>query len=241
MKRATGRVAGSQETAAAPAAGNPRAGAQAWRRSAGRSAHLDARPEEGPAPRGSRPKPCPSAARPLGGWKPEASEEEPTLSFSADGEAQGRSPAAPHLRAASAPRQCGAMGTPRRGPPVLPGPPLGRLLLPLLLSGLAPARASPRLLDHPAPVCSQEVRPRRAARMPRGRERAGCSGPGSLRWGSQRVRGSATKSGHAQEESRSGGSCGVDRRAEGIFGENDPTRRPGPEAGAPPPGPHGSG
>ncbi|XP_030875422.1 interleukin-17 receptor A isoform X2 [Leptonychotes weddellii] len=48
------------------------------------------------------------------------------------------------------------MGTPRRGPPVHPGPPLGRLLLPLLLSGLAPARASPRLLDHPAPVCSRE-------------------------------------------------------------------------------------
>ncbi|XP_027976857.1 interleukin-17 receptor A isoform X2 [Eumetopias jubatus] len=48
------------------------------------------------------------------------------------------------------------MGTPRRGPPVLLGLPLGRLLLPLLLSGLAPARASPRLLDHPTPVCSQE-------------------------------------------------------------------------------------
>ncbi|XP_025707565.1 interleukin-17 receptor A [Callorhinus ursinus] len=48
------------------------------------------------------------------------------------------------------------MGTPRRGPPVLPGLPLGRLLLLLLLSGLAPARASPRLLDHPTPVCSQE-------------------------------------------------------------------------------------
>ncbi|XP_034502054.1 interleukin-17 receptor A isoform X4 [Ailuropoda melanoleuca] len=157
MKLATGRVAGSQETAAAPAPGNPRAGAQAWPRSAGRSAHLDSRPEEGPAPRRSRPKPCPSAARPLGGWKPEAGEEEPALSFSAaEGEVQGRSPAAPQLRAASAPRQCGAMGTPRRGPPVLPGPPLGRLLLPLLLSGLAPARASPRLLDHPAPVCSQE-------------------------------------------------------------------------------------
>ncbi|XP_004773808.1 interleukin-17 receptor A isoform X1 [Mustela putorius furo] len=47
------------------------------------------------------------------------------------------------------------MGTPRRGPPVLPGPPLGRLLVPLLLSGLSLARASPRLLDYPAPVCSQ--------------------------------------------------------------------------------------
>ncbi|KAI5760123.1 IL17RA [Gulo gulo luscus] len=48
------------------------------------------------------------------------------------------------------------MGTPRRGPPLLPGPPLGRLLVPLLLSGLSLARASPRLLDYPAPVCSQE-------------------------------------------------------------------------------------
>ncbi|XP_076423928.1 interleukin-17 receptor A isoform X1 [Peromyscus maniculatus bairdii] len=42
------------------------------------------------------------------------------------------------------------MGTPR----VVPGPALGRLLL--LLSVLAPGRASPRLLDFPAPVCAQE-------------------------------------------------------------------------------------
>ncbi|XP_052576959.1 interleukin-17 receptor A isoform X2 [Peromyscus californicus insignis] len=42
------------------------------------------------------------------------------------------------------------MGT----PPVVPGPALGRLLL--LLSVLAPGRASPRLLDFPAPVCAQE-------------------------------------------------------------------------------------
>ncbi|XP_032700408.1 interleukin-17 receptor A isoform X2 [Lontra canadensis] len=48
------------------------------------------------------------------------------------------------------------MGTPRRGPPPIPGPPLGRLLVPLLLSGVSLARASPRLLDYPAPVCSQE-------------------------------------------------------------------------------------
>ncbi|XP_048191094.1 interleukin-17 receptor A [Perognathus longimembris pacificus] len=41
--------------------------------------------------------------------------------------------------------------------PVAPGPALGRLLLPLLLlSAPAPGRASPRLLDHPAPVCAQE-------------------------------------------------------------------------------------
>ncbi|XP_004438898.1 PREDICTED: interleukin-17 receptor A [Ceratotherium simum simum] len=46
------------------------------------------------------------------------------------------------------------MGAPRRWPPVFPGPPPGLLLL--LLSGLAPGRASPRLLNHPAPVCSQQ-------------------------------------------------------------------------------------
>ncbi|XP_051059512.1 interleukin-17 receptor A isoform X2 [Phodopus roborovskii] len=46
------------------------------------------------------------------------------------------------------------METPRRRPPVVLGPALGRLLL--LLSVLAPGRASPRLLDVPAPVCAQE-------------------------------------------------------------------------------------
>ncbi|KAL1791147.1 interleukin-17 receptor A [Sigmodon hispidus] len=46
------------------------------------------------------------------------------------------------------------MGTPCRRPRVIPGPALGRLLL--LLSVLAPGRASPRLLDFPAPVCAQE-------------------------------------------------------------------------------------
>ncbi|KAM6170883.1 interleukin-17 receptor A isoform 2-T2 [Erethizon dorsatum] len=39
-------------------------------------------------------------------------------------------------------------------PPIVPRPSLGLLLL--LLSALAPGRASLRLLDHPAPVCSQE-------------------------------------------------------------------------------------
>ncbi|XP_039725155.1 interleukin-17 receptor A isoform X2 [Pteropus medius] len=51
------------------------------------------------------------------------------------------------------------MGSPRHPPPVLPRLPLGLLLLLLLLlllSGPAPGRASPRLLDHPAPVCSQQ-------------------------------------------------------------------------------------
>ncbi|XP_028616925.1 interleukin-17 receptor A isoform X1 [Grammomys surdaster] len=46
------------------------------------------------------------------------------------------------------------MATPRRWPRVAPGPALGWLLL--LLSALAPGRASPRLLDFPAPVCAQE-------------------------------------------------------------------------------------
>ncbi|XP_051011221.1 interleukin-17 receptor A [Acomys russatus] len=46
------------------------------------------------------------------------------------------------------------MGTPRRRPPVVPEPALGLLLL--LLSALAPGRATPRLLDFPAPVCAQE-------------------------------------------------------------------------------------
>ncbi|XP_027285110.1 interleukin-17 receptor A isoform X1 [Cricetulus griseus] len=46
------------------------------------------------------------------------------------------------------------MGTPRRRPRVVRGLELGRLLL--LLSVLAPGRASPRLLDAPAPVCAQE-------------------------------------------------------------------------------------
>ncbi|XP_037702845.1 interleukin-17 receptor A [Choloepus didactylus] len=46
------------------------------------------------------------------------------------------------------------MGAPRRGSPVFPGSPLGLLFL--LLSVLAPGRCAPRLLDHPAPVCSQQ-------------------------------------------------------------------------------------
>ncbi|XP_036107779.1 interleukin-17 receptor A isoform X1 [Molossus molossus] len=46
------------------------------------------------------------------------------------------------------------MGAPCRGSLVLLGPLLGLLLL--LLSGPAPGRASPWLLDHPAPACSQQ-------------------------------------------------------------------------------------
>ncbi|XP_075839041.1 interleukin-17 receptor A isoform X2 [Microtus pennsylvanicus] len=46
------------------------------------------------------------------------------------------------------------MATPRHRPRVVPGPALGGLLL--LLSVLALGRASPRLLDFPAPVCARE-------------------------------------------------------------------------------------
>lgn len=46
------------------------------------------------------------------------------------------------------------MATRRCWPRVVPGPVLGWLLL--LLNVLAPGRASPRLLDFPAPVCAQE-------------------------------------------------------------------------------------
>ncbi|XP_059540379.1 interleukin-17 receptor A isoform X1 [Myotis daubentonii] len=48
------------------------------------------------------------------------------------------------------------MGALCRRPLVLLEPPLGLGLLLLLLYRLAPCRASPRLLDHPAPVCSQQ-------------------------------------------------------------------------------------
>lgn len=64
------------------------------------------------------------------------------------------------------------MASPRRRPRVVRGSALGRLLL--LLSALAPGRASPRLLDFPAPVCAQEVRTK-----PRGAE---CAGGPSGRW-----------------------------------------------------------
>lgn len=52
------------------------------------------------------------------------------------------------------------MGALPRRPPVALGSPLGLLLL--FVSALALGRASLRLLDHPAPVCSQQVRPRGA-------------------------------------------------------------------------------
>lgn len=194
-------------------------------------AHRRRRAQRGAGP---RPKPCPSAARPRRAWKPEAGEEEPVLSFSEEGEGQGPCPAEPQPRAARALRQRGTMGTPRRGPPVLPGPPLGRLLVPLLLSGLSLARASPRLLDYPAPVCSQAVRPRRALRMLRGRVK--CPRRGNARGFSEGPRVGHEERPRSREllerwELRGG------RESRGSFRGKDPTQRPGQEAGGPPPGP----
>lgn len=115
-------------------------------------AEAGARPEEGQP----RPSPAPSG-RPSG--EPEAGRKRrpgevdlrqssarkacrgPSLSGGASGE-----------RSATRP---GAMATPRRWPRVVPGPSLGWLLL--LLSALFRGRASLRLLDFPALVCSQEV------------------------------------------------------------------------------------
>lgn len=149
------------------------------------------------------PRPAPSAGppRPAGSRK---RAEQSRRGTSRPKEAPGRSLAAPAPRAPSPPDGAGAMGAPRRGPPVFPGPPPGLLplllLLLLLLSGLAPGRASPRLLEHPAPVCSQQVRP---GRVPEARAPRGCCGgggrrgpaagdqvpragrAGSLRWGSE--------------------------------------------------------
>lgn len=82
----------------------------------------------------------------------------------------------PQPQAARSATVLGPMGAPRHPPRVLPRPPPGLLLLLLLLllSGPAPGGASPRLLDHPAPVCSQQVRP--AASRRRG-SRQGAAGP----------------------------------------------------------------
>lgn len=76
-------------------------------------------------------------------------------------------------RSATGPR---AMATRRGWPRVVFGPALGWLLL--LLSSLAPGRASPRLLDFPASVCEQEVREA-------GRAERGCRGRRGW-WGGRR-------------------------------------------------------
>lgn len=115
-------------------------------------ASAGAGPEEG------QPRPSPAPSSPPSG-EPEAGRRRPCEADqrqSSAGKAhrgQSLSRGASGERSATGP---GAMATPRRWPQVAPGPALGWLLL--LLSALAPGRASPRLLDFPAPVCAQEVR-----------------------------------------------------------------------------------
>lgn len=148
------------------------------------------------------------------------------------------------------------MGAPRHRPPVVPGPSLALLLL--LLSGPAPGRASPRLLDHPAPVCSQQVRP---PPLPAGaREQPGCCGAegraarrpelgtlarwaGSPCWGLRGSQGLGTGSGCTGQDRRSSRSCVRDPGEEGVSGEKKSrsaccTTWPASWAGGtPPPGP----
>lgn len=112
----------------------------------------------GAGPEQGQPRPSPAPrARPRG--EPEAGRRRPCEGDERQSSA-GQVDRRPSLsRGASRERSAtrpGAMATRRRWPGVVPGPALGWLLL--LLSALAPGRASPRLLDFPAPVCAQEVR-----------------------------------------------------------------------------------
>ncbi|KAM8784901.1 interleukin-17 receptor A [Rhynchonycteris naso] len=104
-----------------------------------------------PAP-GSGALPSAPPAPPLD-WKPEAGGG-CELRTADPGEGPGVPLLRPHLCAARPATVSEAMGVPRCRPPVLLGPPLALLLLPLC--GPAPGRASPRLLDYPALDCSQQ-------------------------------------------------------------------------------------
>ena len=197
------------------------------------------------------PEPRPSAARPQGGWKPEAGEVEPTRSFSAEGKAQGRSLAAPQppgreLSATvrghgdSAPRATSRPGAPAGAATAVPAPeragPGSRLPAAPGLpgAGLLPAGETPTRPE----VTGTWVRDRGGGS---GRGAPGRAGGKSRLGVSERAR----SGGHSDWWELRGGpekrEFAGEKFARCVL--HNPTRRPVWEAGAspPPPGPHGSG
>lgn len=133
---------------------------------------------------------------PRGGEAPAGRAQSPPRPAAEAG--SGAEAKAPLLRRRERPRraQRRAMGAARRPRPA----PAGPLLLLWLLSRLSPGSASPRLLEHPAHVCSQQVMPRRSAAAPRGGKRGGPEARATQRtpWGSR-----------ARWEARCGGARGL--------------------------------
>lgn len=122
----------------------------------------------------------------------------------------------------------------RHGQRLSPGSPLGLLLLLLFLflRALGLGRAAPRLLDHPAPVCAQQVRlgalpesgGRGCCQVGRGRPRAEGRGRGAAEWagsllGVSRVRGLGTTAGRPGEGSQERRELRCGPGGDGVFGE----------------------
>lgn len=191
-------------------------------------------PEEGP-PR-PRPAPCPSRPALEGagsggeGGRAKLPSESPGLGKPVVGPLRPAEPARALRDGAR------AMATPRHRPRVVPGPALGGLLL--LLSELALGRASPRLLDFPAPVCAQKVRlkPGGAGRS----EDAGAVGGGGgvtsdrRRWEGRSGARRAVESGEGRRGCEGVGGPGSGRPGEELRGgpgrERDVEATPGVES-----------
>lgn len=128
------------------------------RRSPGGGAHTwDAR--RGGRAEEQRLSPPLCVARPGQGWKPEAGAGE-RLGTQPRGDPWGAPSLRPQPGRGPSARSRGHGGSAPLGARVSPGPPPGHvaLLFLLLLRPPGLGLASLRLLDHPAPVCSQEVR-----------------------------------------------------------------------------------
>lgn len=187
-----------------------------------------------PAPPEARPLPLPARprrSRKLGeGGRAKLPSESPGLGKPVVGPLRPAEPAR-ELRDGAR-----AMATPRHRPRVVPGPALGGLLL--LLSVLALGRASPRLLDFPAPVCAQEVRlkPGGAGRS----EDAGAVGNGGgvtsdrRRWEGRSGARRAVESGEGRRGCEGVGGPGSGRPGEELRGgpgrERDVEATPGVES-----------